>query len=105
MNRMGAEGEEEEEEDEFVDQSEVQRRKARLEREQWLQEQVGCDCQKPLIQFTLFDFADSSRLEATKRAVRLLCFHSPRNSVSRTARTGKVWTQTTRRLERKTVSL
>uniref|UniRef100_A0A3Q3X731 Uncharacterized protein n=1 Tax=Mola mola TaxID=94237 RepID=A0A3Q3X731_MOLML len=91
-DRTGAEGEEEEEEDDFVDQSEVQRRKERLEREQWLKEQVGCDCEKPLIKFTLFDFADSRRLKATKRAVRLLCFHSPRNSVSRTARTGKVWT-------------
>ncbi|KAI3358755.1 hypothetical protein L3Q82_015166, partial [Scortum barcoo] len=39
MNRTGAEGEEEEEEDEDVDQSEIQRRKERLEREQWLREQ------------------------------------------------------------------
>ncbi|XP_032390630.1 claspin isoform X2 [Etheostoma spectabile] len=38
MDRTGAEGEEEEE-DELVDQSEVQRRKERLEREQWLREQ------------------------------------------------------------------
>ncbi|GLD59305.1 claspin [Lates japonicus] len=38
MDRMGVEGEEEEE-DEDVDQSEVQRRKERLEREQWLREQ------------------------------------------------------------------
>ena len=37
---MGADGEEEEE-DEEIDQSEVQRRKERLEREQWLREQVG----------------------------------------------------------------
>lgn len=37
---MGAEGEDEEEEDDVVDQSEVQRRKERLEREQWLREQV-----------------------------------------------------------------
>lgn len=42
MDRMGAEGEDEEEEDDYVDQSEVQRRKERLEREQWLREQVGC---------------------------------------------------------------
>uniref|UniRef100_A0A3P8U864 Claspin n=1 Tax=Amphiprion percula TaxID=161767 RepID=A0A3P8U864_AMPPE len=41
MERMGAEGEEEGEEDEDVDQTEVQRRKERLEREQWLREQVG----------------------------------------------------------------
>lgn len=41
MDRTGAEGEEEEEEDDVVDQSEVQRRKERLEREQWLREQVG----------------------------------------------------------------
>lgn len=39
MDRMGVEGEEEEE-DEDVDQGEVQRRKERLEREQWLREQV-----------------------------------------------------------------
>ncbi|KAG7225407.1 hypothetical protein INR49_027396 [Caranx melampygus] len=38
MERMGAEGEEEEE-DEDVDHSEIQRRKERLEREQWLREQ------------------------------------------------------------------
>ncbi|XP_078124040.1 claspin isoform X1 [Sander vitreus] len=38
MDRTGAEGEEEEE-DEVVDLSEVQRRKERLEREQWLREQ------------------------------------------------------------------
>ncbi|KAM3858140.1 claspin [Diretmus argenteus] len=37
IDRMGAEGEEEEEDD--VDQAEVQRRKDRLEREQWLREQ------------------------------------------------------------------
>lgn len=42
MERMGAEGEEEEEEDEDVDHSEIQRRKERLEREQWLREQVSC---------------------------------------------------------------
>uniref|UniRef100_A0A3B4YBQ7 Claspin n=1 Tax=Seriola lalandi dorsalis TaxID=1841481 RepID=A0A3B4YBQ7_SERLL len=40
MERTGAEGEEQEEEDEDVDQSEIQRRKERLEREQWLREQV-----------------------------------------------------------------
>ncbi|XP_059205125.1 claspin isoform X2 [Centropristis striata] len=40
MDRTGAEGEEEEEEeDDLVDPSEVQRRKARMEREQWLREQ------------------------------------------------------------------
>ncbi|XP_071356864.1 claspin isoform X2 [Trachinotus anak] len=39
MDRTGAEGEEEEEEDEDIDQSEIQRRKERLEREQWLREQ------------------------------------------------------------------
>ncbi|XP_028278225.1 claspin [Parambassis ranga] len=39
MNRMGAEGEDEAEEDEDVDLTEVQRRKERLEREQWLREQ------------------------------------------------------------------
>ncbi|XP_056254510.1 claspin isoform X1 [Seriola aureovittata] len=39
MERTGAEGEEQEEEDEDVDQSEIQRRKERLEREQWLREQ------------------------------------------------------------------
>uniref|UniRef100_UPI0037E7262F claspin n=1 Tax=Semicossyphus pulcher TaxID=241346 RepID=UPI0037E7262F len=39
MDRTGAGGEDEEEEDEDVDQSEVQRRKERLEREQWLREQ------------------------------------------------------------------
>lgn len=38
---MGVE-DEEEEEDEHLDQSEVQRRKDRLEREQWLREQVSC---------------------------------------------------------------
>nr|XP_033492141.1 claspin isoform X2 [Epinephelus lanceolatus] len=38
-DRTGAEGEEEEDEDEDVDLSEVQRRKERLEREQWLREQ------------------------------------------------------------------
>lgn len=40
MNRMGADGEEEAEEDEDIDLNEVQRRKERLEREQWLREQV-----------------------------------------------------------------
>lgn len=40
MDRMGAEGKEEEEEDGDID-TEVQRRKERLEREQWLSEQVG----------------------------------------------------------------
>uniref|UniRef100_A0A673AZD5 Claspin n=1 Tax=Sphaeramia orbicularis TaxID=375764 RepID=A0A673AZD5_9TELE len=39
-DRTGAEGEEEEEEDD-IDQTEVQRRKERLEKEQWLREQVG----------------------------------------------------------------
>lgn len=34
----------EEEEDEYSDQSEVQRRKERLEREQWLREQVSWAC-------------------------------------------------------------
>ena len=40
---MGGEGEEEEEEDGDgdVDLAEIQRRKERLEREQWLKEQVG----------------------------------------------------------------
>uniref|UniRef100_A0A672HTT7 Claspin n=1 Tax=Salarias fasciatus TaxID=181472 RepID=A0A672HTT7_SALFA len=38
MDRTGADGEEEEEEEE-VDQTEIQRRKERLEREQWLREQ------------------------------------------------------------------
>ncbi|XP_054619926.1 claspin isoform X2 [Dunckerocampus dactyliophorus] len=36
----GLEGEEEQEEDEDVDQNEIQRRKERLEREQWLREQA-----------------------------------------------------------------
>lgn len=40
MARNGAEGEEEEEEDD-MDLTEVQRRKERLEREQWLREQVS----------------------------------------------------------------
>ncbi|XP_044028919.1 claspin [Siniperca chuatsi] len=39
MDRMEAEGEEEEDDPDGVDQSEVQRRKERLEREQWLREQ------------------------------------------------------------------
>ncbi|XP_069031855.1 claspin [Embiotoca jacksoni] len=39
MDMTGAEGEEDGEEDEDVDQTEVQRRKERLEREQWLREQ------------------------------------------------------------------
>lgn len=39
MDRTG--DEDEDEEDDNVDQSEVQRRKERLEREQWLREQVG----------------------------------------------------------------
>ncbi|XP_026156877.1 claspin isoform X2 [Mastacembelus armatus] len=39
MDRMGAEGEEEEEGDEDIDPSEIQRRRERLEREQWLREQ------------------------------------------------------------------
>uniref|UniRef100_A0A665WCS4 Claspin n=1 Tax=Echeneis naucrates TaxID=173247 RepID=A0A665WCS4_ECHNA len=34
--------EEEEEDDEDIDQGEIQRRKERLEREQWFREQVGC---------------------------------------------------------------
>lgn len=41
MERTGTEGDEEEEGDDDMDQSEVQRRKERLEREQWLREQVG----------------------------------------------------------------
>lgn len=45
MDRTGAEGEEEEEEDDGVDQSEIQRRKERLEREQWLREQVRGICE------------------------------------------------------------
>lgn len=44
---MGAEGGEEEEEDD-VDQSELQRRKERLEREQWLREQVDLYVWKPV---------------------------------------------------------
>ncbi|TMS17992.1 Claspin [Larimichthys crocea] len=44
MDRMGAE--EEEEEDDGVDQSEVQRRKERLEREQWLREQSEQNAKK-----------------------------------------------------------
>lgn len=46
MGRMVGEGEEEEEEDEAIDHSEIQRRKERVEREQWLREQVwtfSCD--------------------------------------------------------------
>lgn len=39
----GPDGGEEGEEDEDVDPAEVQRRTARLEREQWLREQVGSD--------------------------------------------------------------
>ncbi|XP_038581377.1 claspin [Micropterus salmoides] len=39
MERTGTEGDEEEEGDDDMDQSEVQRRKERLEREQWLREQ------------------------------------------------------------------
>ncbi|KAM4539411.1 claspin isoform 2-T2 [Odontesthes bonariensis] len=39
LDQTGAEGQEEGEEDEDVDTAEVQRRKARLEREQWLREQ------------------------------------------------------------------
>ena len=39
LDRMGADGEEEEE-DEDVDLSEVQRRRERLEKDQWLREQV-----------------------------------------------------------------
>ncbi|XP_056154778.1 claspin [Lampris incognitus] len=39
MGRMQGEGEEEEEEEEDIDLTEVQRRKERLEREQWLREQ------------------------------------------------------------------
>ncbi|XP_042363150.1 claspin isoform X2 [Plectropomus leopardus] len=39
MDRTGADGAEEEDEDDDVDLSEVQRRKERLEREQWLREQ------------------------------------------------------------------
>ncbi|KAM7384559.1 hypothetical protein PAMA_011765 [Pampus argenteus] len=39
MDRMGADGEEEEEEEGDVDLTEIQRRKERLEREQWLREQ------------------------------------------------------------------
>ncbi|XP_035536851.1 claspin [Morone saxatilis] len=46
MDRTGAEGEEEEEEDDGVDQSEVQRRKERLEREQWLREQSEQNAKK-----------------------------------------------------------
>lgn len=41
MERTGAEGEEDWEEEDDVDQAEVQRRIERLEREQWLREQVG----------------------------------------------------------------
>lgn len=41
MDRRGGEGEEEEEEDDVIDHSEIQRRKERVEREQWLREQVG----------------------------------------------------------------
>lgn len=41
MALMGEKGEEEEEEDDVIDQSEIQRRKERVEREQWLREQVG----------------------------------------------------------------
>lgn len=40
MDRMGGEGEQEEEEDDVIDHSEIQRRKERVEREQWLREQV-----------------------------------------------------------------
>lgn len=41
MERTGAEGEEDWEEEDDGDQAEVQRRIERLEREQWLREQVG----------------------------------------------------------------
>uniref|UniRef100_A0A3Q4HKS8 Claspin n=1 Tax=Neolamprologus brichardi TaxID=32507 RepID=A0A3Q4HKS8_NEOBR len=41
MERTGAKGEEDWEEEDDVDQAEVQRRIERLEREQWLREQVG----------------------------------------------------------------
>lgn len=43
MDGLGVE-DEEEEEDDYLDQSEIQRRKERLEREQWLREQVTCTC-------------------------------------------------------------
>lgn len=47
MGGTGAGGEDEEDDDEDVDQSEVQRRKERLEREQWLREQAGyLKCQR-----------------------------------------------------------
>nr|XP_046274342.1 claspin [Scatophagus argus] len=45
-DRTGAEGEDEDEEDDHVDQSEVQRRKERLEREQWLREQSEQNAKK-----------------------------------------------------------
>lgn len=44
---MGADGEEEEENEE-IDQLELQRRKERLEREQWIREQV-CVCEKLML--------------------------------------------------------
>jgi len=40
-DQLGTEGDGEEQEDEEVDLSEVQRRRERLEREQWLREQVA----------------------------------------------------------------
>lgn len=42
-DRLGGE-DEEEEEDDYLEQSEIQRRKERLEREQWLREQVTYAC-------------------------------------------------------------
>lgn len=41
MDRGGAGGEDDEEDEEDADMTEVQRRRERLEREQWLREQVG----------------------------------------------------------------
>ncbi|KAM9340174.1 claspin [Symphorus nematophorus] len=46
MDQTGAEGEEEEEEEDAVDQTEVQRRKDRLEREQWFREQSEQNAKK-----------------------------------------------------------
>ena len=106
---MGAEGEGEEDEDEDVDPSEVQRRKDRLEREQWLREQVG---------HRVFMYEESSQIHQETLINKLkgpCCYfiifnlfcvfsHSP-NKKPRKGTMWTTWTQTMKGSETKTVIL
>lgn len=105
MERNGVNGEEEDDEDVDVDPSEIQRRKDRLEREQWLREQVGCRNHHGIITLKSFIKYHLDFGEMSDGCFILCVLHPSAYSLNRKPRKEKIWTQRTRRSERKTVSL